>query len=86
MINTKKFKRNDLQIYLEKNNIQTRTIFTGNILRQPIMKGLIYKKHRLAEINATKIMKNGILLGCHQCLRKDHLEYMILKIDNFLRR
>ena len=26
-----KFQRKDLQIYLEKRNIQTRTIFTGNI-------------------------------------------------------
>jgi CDP-6-deoxy-D-xylo-4-hexulose-3-dehydrase len=80
------FDRKNLQIYLEKQGIQTRTIFTGNILRQPIMKGLIYKKHRSAEFNANKIMRNGILLGCHHGLRKDHLEYMILKINNFLRK
>ena len=30
--------RQKLQIFLEKRGIQTRTIFTGNILRQPIMK------------------------------------------------
>ena len=29
------FDRKDLQIFLEKNNIQTRVIFTGNILKQP---------------------------------------------------
>ena len=33
----KKFTRKELQIFFEKNNIQTRTIFTGNILRQPII-------------------------------------------------
>ena len=27
-----------MQIFLEKKGVQTRTIFTGNILRQPIMK------------------------------------------------
>ena len=32
------FNRKKLQIYLENNNIQTRTIFTGNILKQPVMK------------------------------------------------
>ena len=32
------FSRKDFQIYLEKRNIQTRVVFTGNILRQPMMK------------------------------------------------
>ena len=32
------FNRKQLQIFFEKNNIQTRTIFTGNILKQPVMK------------------------------------------------
>ena len=36
-----KINRQKLQIFLEKNNIQTRTIFTGNILRQPIMKKIL---------------------------------------------
>ena len=34
----KLFNRKNLQIFFEKNNIQTRTIFTGNILKQPVMK------------------------------------------------
>lgn len=80
------FDRKKLQIYLEKQGIQTRTIFTGNILRQPIMKGLIYKKHQSAELNANKIMKNGILLGCHHGLKKYHLNYMTFKIGKFLEK
>ena len=33
-----------MQIFYEKNNVQTRTIFTGNILvvQQPIMKNAIH--------------------------------------------
>ena len=31
------FDRKQMQIFFEKNNIQTRTIFTGNILKQPVM-------------------------------------------------
>ena len=58
----KYFDRTDLQIFLEKNNIQTRTIFTGNILKQPIMKNQIYKKHRNAEINSTNIMTRECFL------------------------
>jgi CDP-4-dehydro-6-deoxyglucose reductase, E1 len=59
------FDRKKLQIYLEKNNIQTRTIFTGNILKQPVMKNRIYKKHKNCDIVANDVMKNGILIGCH---------------------
>ena len=65
-----------LQIFLEKNNIQTRTIFTGNILRQPIMKNLRYKKHPHSEKVADDIMENGILIGCHQGLIKNDLMFI----------
>ena len=47
----KKILRKNLQIFLEKNGIQTRTIFTGNILRQPIMKSQFYKKNTKGVLN-----------------------------------
>lgn len=81
-----KFNRKDLQIYLEKKGIQTRTIFTGNILRQPVMKNLKYSKHNHSEINSNKIMRNGILLGCHHGLKKYHLNYIIDEIKKFLQK
>ena len=58
------FSRKNLQIYLEKKGIQTRTIFTGNILRQPMMKNKYYKKHRKSYIVSDDVMKNGILIRC----------------------
>ena len=54
-----------MQIFLEEKGIQTRTIFTGNILRQPIMKKRFHKKVPNAEVNSNIVMKNGILIGCH---------------------
>ena len=65
-----------MQIYFEKNNIQTRTIFTGNILKQPAMKNRFHKKHPNCESVANDVMKNGILLGCHQGMVKSELDYM----------
>ena len=65
-----------LQIYLEKKGIQTRTIFTGNILRQPIMRGQYYKKHKLATSISNNVMKNGILIGCHHGLNSKELKYI----------
>lgn len=70
------FSRNDLQIYLERKGIQTRTIFTGNILRQPLMKNKYYKKHNKSHIISDDVMRNGILIGCHHGLRKKDLNRM----------
>tara|TARA_B100001057_G_scaffold22417_1_gene20754 strand:- start:2277 stop:3479 length:1203 start_codon:yes stop_codon:yes gene_type:complete len=80
----KYFDRTDLQIFLEKNNIQTRTIFTGNILKQPIMKSQKYKKHRIAETNSTDIMRRGMLLGCHQSLKLKDMKRMTNTINGYI--
>ena len=80
------FDRTDFQIFLEKNNIQTRTIFTGNILKQPIMKKQIYKKHPKAEENSTEIMIRGVLLGCHQGLKIQDLNYIKKIVIKFLNK
>jgi len=72
----RKFNRKEMQIYFEKNNIQTRTIFTGNILRQPIMKNIKYKFHKKAHPVSNDVMRNGLLLGCHQGLVYGDLLYI----------
>jgi len=71
-----KIERKKLQIFLEKKGIQTRTIFTGNILRQPIMKNKVFKKHKKSNIVSDDVMRNGILIGCHHGLKSSELQYM----------
>ena len=80
----KKFDRRKMQIFFENHNIQTRTIFTGNILKQPVMKNRIYKKHPNCEHIANDVMKNGILLGCHQGMIKTDLDYICKIFLKFL--
>ena len=81
-----KINRQKLQIFLEKKGIQTRTIFTGNILRQPIMKKRKYKKVKNAEINSNNVMKNGILIGCHHGLKNKDLMYIKKNFLNFIKK
>ncbi len=70
-------KRKDLQIFLEKRGIQTRPIFSGNILRHPAFKKLISKKNKLNSFkNSDYIMRNGLLIGCHQGLENKHIKYI----------
>ena len=78
--------RQKLQIFLEKKGIQTRTIFTGNILRQPIMQKRFYKKVKNAEINSNFIMKNGILIGCHHGLKNIDVNYIIKNLKEFINK
>lgn len=85
VIRNKKIKRQSLQIFLEKRGIQTRTIFTGNILRQPIMKKKKYVKHKNSEKVSNDVMKNGILIGCHHGLAKKDLVYICKSFDLFLK-
>ena len=80
------FNRKQLQIFFEKNNIQTRTIFTGNLLRQPAMRNRYYKKHIKCNIEADNVMKNGILLGCHQGLVKNELDFICNKFKVFINK
>ena len=86
VIKNKKIKRQNLQIFLEKRGIQTRTIFTGNVLRQPMMKKKKYFKHRKSEIVSNDVMKNGILIGCHNGLTKKNLEYICKSFNLFLKK
>ena len=80
------FSRKDLQVYLEKKQIQTRPIFSGNILRHPAFSNLNNSKNKVNKFpNADYIMKNGLLIGCHQGLGKKEINYIHKKIYNFIK-
>ena len=64
LTNKLKGRRKDFQIFLEKSGIQTRTVFTGNILRQPVAKKFKWESHG-SFTASDQIMENGVLLGCH---------------------
>ena len=78
------FNRKKLQIYLENNNIQTRTIFTGNILKQPVMKNKKFKYHKNCNTVADDVMKNGILIGCHQGMNLSDINFICKKFHKFI--
>jgi CDP-6-deoxy-D-xylo-4-hexulose-3-dehydrase len=84
--NNLKFSRKQFQIHLEKNNIQTRPIFSGNSLRHPAFSSLINKTNKLNSFpNSDYIMKYGLLIGCHQGLNKNDISYIHSKIFSFIK-
>jgi CDP-6-deoxy-D-xylo-4-hexulose-3-dehydrase len=79
------FKRRELQIFLEKRNIQTRTIFTGNILRQPGFKNIAHKSGGGGYPQADLIMRGGMLIACHHGLEPYQKEHIKASVTEFMK-
>lgn len=77
------FTRTEMQISLEKADIQTRVIFTGNILRQPGFKDINCLKNKNGYNNADNVMRGGILLACHHGLTDKMLEHIHKSFKRF---
>ncbi len=82
--NTSPFSRRDLQIFLEKRNIQTRVIFTGNILRQPGFRAIEHRKCQEGYPEADRVMKGGMLIGCHHGLTEAMIQHVFDSLTLFL--
>jgi CDP-4-dehydro-6-deoxyglucose reductase, E1 len=81
------FSRKELQIYLEKNNIQTRPIFSGNILRHPAFKKFSLNINKISNFpNSDYIMRYGLLIGCHQGIDVKMRNYIYKKLNKFLEK
>lgn len=78
------FIRRDLQIFLEQRGIQTRTVFTGNILRQPGFANIERREARGGYPNADRVMRGGMLIACHHGLNDRQLAYVHEQATAFL--
>jgi CDP-6-deoxy-D-xylo-4-hexulose-3-dehydrase len=78
------FTRTDLQIFLENRNIQTRTVFTGNILRQPGYKHIERREHPDGFAQADQVMRGGMLLACHHGLTEEMFKHVQESLSLFL--
>ena len=81
-----KFTRTELQIFLEERNIQTRVIFTGNILRQPGFKEIKCVGKADDFQNSDLVMKGGILLACHHGLNEDLINHIHSSFEIFINK
>jgi CDP-6-deoxy-D-xylo-4-hexulose-3-dehydrase len=79
------FTRRQFQIFLEERNIQTRVVFTGNILRQPMCKNI--KKITTIDgyPNADNVMRNGVLLPLHHGLTDDMFSRFHEAVEQFIK-
>ena len=80
------FDRVALQQYFERRGIQTRPIFAGNILRQPGFSGMRCRLAGEGYPNADQVMRGGVLIGCHQGMVADDLDYIKQVFADFMQQ
>ncbi|MGR2810124.1 lipopolysaccharide biosynthesis protein RfbH [Campylobacter coli] len=81
-----KFTRNEITSFLEECNIQTRTLFAGNIIRHPAFD--VLKKDKdyrvVGNLEVTeKIMNDSFWIGVYPGMSEEMIEYMICRIQEF---
>ena len=79
------FNRTEFQIFLEERNIQTRVVFTGNILRQPGFKNINCIGKAEDFLVADEVMKGGVLLGCHHGLNNNQITHLHEMVQTFIK-
>ena len=78
------FSRKEFMIFLEKRNIQTRVVFTGNINRQPGFIDINKVVVQGGYPNADYVMRHGILLPLHHGLTEEMFIKLHSTIELFL--
>ncbi|WP_072234105.1 lipopolysaccharide biosynthesis protein RfbH [Campylobacter coli] len=81
-----KFTRNEITSFLEECNIQTRTLFAGNIIRHPVFDTLEKDKDYrvIGDLEITeKIMNDSFWIGVYPGMSEEMIEYMICRIQEF---
>ena len=79
------FSRREITFFLEKNGIQTRLFFAGNIIRQPAYKNI---KCRIVGklTNSDKILKDSFFIGVYPGIDKERMDYIINEIGEFMKK
>jgi len=82
-----KFTRNDISTHLEKNNIQTRNLFAGNILKHPLFEDMTEDEDYrvVGELqNTDTIMNDSFWIGLYPDMSSDAISYMVKTIKEFV--
>lgn len=79
------FTRYDFLKHLESKGIQTRVLFSGNIIRHPVYRNIKFRVSGSLN-NADTIMATSLLLGCHQALTDKDIKYVQKAAEEFFKK
>ena len=75
--------RGKLVEHLEKHGVETRSMFSGNILKHPAYAGMEIRSDELP--GADYIMENSFWITCHPRLTKADLDYVVKTFKDFFK-
>ena len=78
------FTRTDLARFLDANRIETRNLFSGNLLRHPAFESI---PHRIVQdlTNTDTVMNNTLFIGVYPGLDHSQLDYVAEVFERFMR-
>lgn len=82
-IKNPKISRQELTVFLNKNNIATRLLFGGNLIYQPAYKDVEYAKAEDLS-NSDNVFKNLFWIGIHPGLGSEAIDFVCSKFREFL--
>lgn len=77
------FDRKSIVRYLEKNNIQTRALWSGNLLKHPGFERIEARLPIDEYSGADQIMENAFVIGAHESMTEEDVKYVIEVFEQF---
>jgi len=80
-----KFDRKHIMTFLEGKGVQTRVLFSGNIIKHPVYEDLKNSCHTPHHLNNSDyIFKNSFMFGCHHGMTSEMANYIIGCFNEYL--
>lgn len=80
------FARAELQEFIDGEGVDTRTVWTGNATRQPMLKGVPLRIPDAGLPRADEIMERGVVLPMSHALGDEDIAFVIARVEAFLAR
>jgi CDP-4-dehydro-6-deoxyglucose reductase, E1 len=77
--------RAEVQEYLDNHDVDTRTVWTGNVARQPMMRGTTFRVPETGLPNADCIMERAFLLPCNHGMGDSDVNFVVDQLEGFLK-
>jgi CDP-6-deoxy-D-xylo-4-hexulose-3-dehydrase len=79
-------RRSELQEHMERHGVDTRMVWTGNVLRQPAFAKIEHRADPAGYPNADRVMEQGLVLPSNHGMDDDDVAYVCETLDAFLNR
>ena len=76
------FTRTQVQTFLVERGIETRMVWTGNILRQPGFSKIAHRRPDAGLPNCDRVMDRSLSLPIHHGLDADHMGFICEQLDD----